>query len=185
MVIINSKKIPSDKKVYEFVGFMHSELSTMFLRELIIAKTWFEQKSKILFFRKVNEIKQNSLHEIQKLSWDFTLIRFIENMYQHKPNPKADFFIPYFLTFDKPFSEIIDLYPLKAILIINKLKRFHAIPLINKEEVFKNTNTESFFDKEMSTQRLLNRSKVRLDQVILKTEKELMNIIELKNKRSE
>lgn len=44
-----------------------------------------------------------------------------------RPNPNADFYIPYFITFDKGLSQIIDLFPLKTILSIKEIDLFSKL----------------------------------------------------------
>ena len=48
------------------------------------------------------------------MAWDFSLIHHLERVFGFNPNIKSDFYISYFLTFDKGLSQIMDLYPLKS-----------------------------------------------------------------------
>ena len=104
-------------------------------------------------------------------AWDFALVRMYEKMIVSRPIPEADFFISYFLTFDKGLSQIMDLYPLKAIITLGNgtIQTIHDVDEYINLEKYK---LESYFTDEMREYRRLNAEKSKPDHVKLTHELE-------------
>jgi len=131
IVIINNEKNTIEEKINELMKFMHDELNSIFARELVIAKEFFEKDTDIIFFNKVRNINKKTLPRLENMSWDFALMRFLERSLASRRIKKADFYISYFLTFDKGLSQLMDLYPIKAFVYFEKNNNFNVIPEIN------------------------------------------------------
>jgi hypothetical protein len=93
------------------------------------------------------------------MAWDLALVRLLELSYKSRPIIEADFFISYFLTFDEGLSQIIDCYPLKAILMLNKNETIQVISSIDKTELIKKYKLEKYFSHEARYFRNENREK--------------------------
>ena len=117
-----------ETKIDALLSFMHYDLNAIFGRELTIALKFYELDDSIVFFNKVREINSKTLNRLQNMAWDLSLVRLLETSLESRPDPSADFFISYFLTFDKGLSQIIDLFPLKTILTIKKNNFCQTIP---------------------------------------------------------
>lgn len=133
------------------VKFMNDKIKIMFLRELSIAVEYFEKKQ-LEFFNKTNN-KKNFFDAIDNMAWDFTIIRLLEIHFSSKPNPDADFFIPFIFTLDKGLLESIEMFYCKDFLILKNEKRTIPIPyksLMPKIEKYK-------LDKYFTVDASLNR----------------------------
>ena len=157
-IIYFNKKLDSEEdKVKALVDFMDNKIFLMLKRELIIAVEYFQKVKKLKFFNKANTDDTNELLKtISNMAWDLTLCRIVlEHNFTILPNKDADFFIPFFLTFDKGLSEIIDLYPLKAILYSgNDNYPMQAIPVIDLDNaILKKYGLEIYFTEEAINKR--------------------------------
>ncbi|MGB6328393.1 MAG: hypothetical protein WBF48_05665 [Halarcobacter sp.] len=131
IVIINYEKNTVEEKINDLMQFMHYELNVIFARELVFAKEFFEKDTDIIFFNKVRNINKKTLSRLENMSWDFALMRFLERSLASRPIKEADFYISYFLTFDKGLSQLIDLYPIKAFIYFEKNNDYNIIPEID------------------------------------------------------
>lgn len=145
MIMIAKFKITSKKEeklqlqFKYFIKFMDEKLKTIFLRELVVALNYLEydntnnkKEKKYKFFNKLNsEKKENIVHHIDNMAWDFTLVRQLEIFFSSKPNPDVDFFIPFIFTYDKGLIEILENFYCKDFLIFHKEKK--TIPIPNNE----------------------------------------------------
>lgn len=131
IVIINNEKNTLKEKINELMKFMYDELNVIFARELVFAKEFFEKDTDIIFFNKVRNINKKTLLRLENMSWDFALMRLLEHSFASRPIKEADFYISYFLTFDKGLSQLLDLYPIKAFIYFEKNNDYNIIPEID------------------------------------------------------
>lgn len=135
---IQGKQEEKLKKQFKyFIEFMDKKLKTIFLRELVVVLNYLEYENnkdknknkKYKFFDPLNsQEKKTLIRSIDNMAWDFTLARQLEIFFSSKPNPDADFFIPFLLTYDKGFTEILEDFYCKDFLIFHKEKRNIPIP---------------------------------------------------------
>lgn len=102
------------KKMAAFLEFCHSTLSTMCIREVAVARTFFSRGQNLGFFGKIQRRKDNILEFLRNMAWDMWHVRQLELAITLKPARHARYFFPALLTFDHKLIEIMDLYPLKA-----------------------------------------------------------------------
>lgn len=131
IVIINYEESTIEKKIKVLMKFMHDELNVIFARELVLAKEFFEKDTDIIFFQKVRDINNKTLPRLNNMAWDFALMRLLERSLASRPIKEADFYISYFLTFDKGLSQLIDLYPIKAFIYFEENNDYNIIPEID------------------------------------------------------
>jgi len=136
------------------IKFMDNKLHTIFLRELCVALEYFEKKQ-LKFFNPLNNRKSldKIINSIENMAWDFTLVRTLEMYFSSKPDPKADFFIPFIYTHDKGLLDVIELFDCKDFLIFHKEKRTVPIPINSLMPKIKKYKLDKFFTEEA----LLNR----------------------------
>ena len=98
----------------QFLEFCDSEMATIFARESIVARAYFERGQNLKFFGKVQANKDDLFWVLNGMAWDLWHVRLLEKAMTLRPAREARYFFPALLTFDKRLIEIIDLYPLKA-----------------------------------------------------------------------
>lgn len=149
IVYINKKENTFIQKIDKLLSFMHYDMNAIFARELIIASKFYELDDKVIFFGKVREINKKTIPRLKNMAWDLALIRMLEYSFKLRPNLNAEFYISYFLTFDKGLSQIIDFFPLKTIFTLEKDNFFQTIPYIEIINFFKQNNLdEKYYSNE-------------------------------------
>lgn len=180
MVIINKEKNSPKQKITALVEFMHSTFNAILARELAIAYNFFEndKDNKTVFFNKVINIDKNTTEKLKNMAWDLALIRIYEKTIVSRPLPEADFFISYFLTFDEGLSQIMDLYPLKAIITLGDgtIQTIHDVDEYVNIEKYK---LDSYFTDEMRAYRSQNTKNSKFDYIklIVELEEHLHSLI--------
>jgi hypothetical protein len=157
------------ERVSYLVKFMSEKMKAIFLRELIIAINYFYfenikdkdlksiEKDKHKFFNPLNgqsEIK--FFEELDGMAWDFTIVRQLEMYFSSKPNPDADFFIPFLFTYDKGLIEVMKMFYCKDFLIFHEDKRTIPIPAIDRFDMKKieEYGLSHYFTEEAISNRL-------------------------------
>lgn len=139
------------------IKFMDNKLNAIFLRELSIALEYFEKKQ-LKFFNPLNnrESLDKTIKSIDNMAWDFTLVRTLEMLFSSKPDPKADFFIPFIYTHDKGLLDVMEMFYCKDFLIFHKEKRTVPIPLNSLMPKIKKYKLDHFFTEKAILNRLNN-----------------------------
>ena len=119
MIVHERKDVPVKEKIKEIIDFMHSKLACIFERELVLAIEFMTISFGCGFFNKVNRGAKNVLDKLKNMAWDMTLLRYVEEV--TKTNA-ADFMIPFIVSYDDEFLKLLNIYPVKA-LLINKSDR--------------------------------------------------------------
>lgn len=104
-----------NNKLSLFLQFCDDEIASLFLRETILAKAYFERGQKFGFFGKIQKNKGDILVQLSNMAWDLWHIRQMEEVITFTPPKGARYLFPAFLTFDKKFIEVIDLCPIKSL----------------------------------------------------------------------
>lgn len=155
------------------IKFMSERLKTIFLRELMVTLNYLEydrkdnkKEGKYSFFNKLDsQNKEDLIHYIDNMAWDFTLARQLETFFSSKPNPDTDFFIPFIFTYDKGLIEILEDFYCKDFLIFHQEKR--TIPLPENEFDISQIETyglSRYFTEEAFNERMKNED-VNLEQI--------------------
>ena len=157
-------KLTIVQKMEKLLDFMDTELTTICIRELIIAYEFFKHDTKIKFFGKIQNNNEDILQDVRNMAWDFFHIRQLEENSTIKCN-KARYFFSSLLTFDKKFIQIIDLCPLKCIAYLDGIKQpmpFYDDNAMNAFNSFINEHTElnqRFFSNKAMISRSNRRKK--------------------------
>ena len=152
------------KKLSFLLDFMHDNLGFIAEREAAIACKFFEQKSKLDFFDKVNKGKHWNKEKLQKklqnMAWDLMIPRYIEIILSLLArSADLDGFFPYFLTFDEDLHQILELYPVRGTIYEAKSHQIIPIPDIDVYSMLNSNEKEKYF----SEYAIKERSKRRVD----------------------
>jgi len=178
------------EQVSYIVTFMSERLKTIFLRELVIAINYFyfenikdidlkkDEKDKYRFFNPLNGQDESKFFEkLDGMAWDFTLVRQLEMYFTSKPNPDADFFIPFLFTYDEGLIEVMKMFYCKEFLIFHQDKRTIPIPSINRFNMNKieEYGLSHYFTEEAMNNRLKNHI-VDFEKVFNELKNEFINL---------
>ncbi|WP_431225396.1 hypothetical protein ACQ86O_12040 [Serratia sp. L9] len=181
---LKSPRASLKNKLSVFLQFCDDEMASLFVRETILAKAYFERGQKFDFFGKIQKNKDDILVQLANMAWDLWHIRQMEEVMTFTPSKRARYLFPAFLTFDKKFIEVIDLYPMKSLAynVVNpRPMPFYSDDLINLFSPDQNNTTldiHHYFSEERSASRDARRHRVRaqLPEIVNRLEAELLQL---------
>ena len=126
LIELSSKKA-KEYKLAQLITYMHEELSTMMLRELIVCGDILFRSNQSRISGKLNSIQNhaNPLALIKNCAWDMSIPRALDALTSATPDhaPKIDFYVAEVLSFDRDVSDIINTTKLRAIAVHRPSKR--------------------------------------------------------------
>jgi hypothetical protein len=135
------------QRVRELYEFMHYKLSTLMVREPIIALWYFTEKIAPRFFRKVQPSCDDLPKVISGMAWDLMLFRHLDLMTTARSH--GDYLVPYFLSFDKGLIEAYDLISVKATFTSRRRAGHYPLWEIDPQNILKRAGVfdcvEEFF----------------------------------------
>jgi hypothetical protein len=102
------------KKITAFLEFLDEELASIFARECVIARAYFERGQHLPFFDKIQIKADGIFRALDSMAWDLWHLRQTEQALTLSLTREARYFFPALLTFDKRLIEVAHMYPLKA-----------------------------------------------------------------------
>jgi len=142
MIVHERKEVPLKEKIRAIVDFMHSKLSCIFERELVLSIEFMTVSFGCGFFNKVNRGAKSVLDKLKNMAWDMTLLRYVEEVTK---STTADFIIPFIVSYDDELLKLFDIYPVKALLINKSDRMSYTRPEKDIIGLLRNT----FEDKEL------------------------------------
>jgi len=116
-----------EHKLAQLVAYMHEELSTIMLRELIVCGDILLRSNRSRISRKLNSIQNHAdpLALVKNCAWDMYIPRALDALTAVTPDqaPHVDFYIAEVLSFDGDVSDIINTTKLRAIAVHRPSKR--------------------------------------------------------------
>lgn len=116
------------KKVEELCNIYHSKLYSFSHPMVEIACNFFKKKSEYHFFHGVQKGCKDIIKTLKNMTWDIVHMHVLERQCSIIEDG-ADYYVPYFYSFDKDFFEVKKCFDLKAI-FINK-KTHDYVPFYN------------------------------------------------------
>ncbi len=126
-IIELSSNRAKEHKLAQLVAYMHEELSTMMLRELIVCGDILRRSNGSRISKKLNSIQNhgNPLALVRNCAWDMYIPRALDALTSATPDqaPHVDFYVAEVLSFDGDVSDIINTTKLRAIAVHRPSKK--------------------------------------------------------------
>jgi len=120
-IIELSSKKGKEHKLGQLVAYMHEELSTIMLRELIVCGDILLRSNQSRIAMKLNSIQNQTdpLALIRNCAWDMYIPRALDALTAVTPDqaPHVDFYVAEVLSFDGDVTDIINTTKLRAIAV--------------------------------------------------------------------
>lgn len=102
------------------IEFVNNELGIFCEREMVICYFYFkhDQRTK-KFFKRVQANNKSIKETINGMAWDLTHVRVVERLYSILPEDYLKFGIHPILTYDKGLKEVLELNPVKKMVLYN------------------------------------------------------------------
>lgn len=116
-----------EHKLAQLVAYMHEELATIMLRELIVCGDILIRSGRSRISKKLNSIQNHPdpMGLIRNCAWDIYIPRALDALTAATPDqaPHVDFYVAEVLSFDGDVSDIVDTTKLRAIAIHRPSKK--------------------------------------------------------------
>lgn len=126
-IIELSSRKTKEHKLAQLVAYMHEELSTIMLRELIVCGDILLRSDRSRISKKLNSIQNASdpLALLRNCAWDTYIPRALDALTSVTPSQAShvDFYVAEVLSFDGDVSDIINTTKLRAIAVHRPSKR--------------------------------------------------------------
>jgi hypothetical protein len=188
LIIDLSTKKSKEQKLAQLVTYMHEELATIALRELIVCGDILLRSARSRIAKKLNSIQNNSdpLSLVKNCSWDMYIPRVLDALTAISPDQttKIDFCIAEILSFDGDVTDIINTTKLRAIAVHRPSKRNFpffdsdvAEWLGNRIGSKRMATISDFFSSDAFFDRATRRQPDSIQVVLEANRKELMRLI--------
>lgn len=129
-----SSKRSAQNKISELVQFMHNELSTMMIRELLVCADILFREGKSQMSQKLDGLqkKKRPFDELRNCARDLNMLRSMDQLTNSiSDNTNSSFYIANLITFDRDIIDIIQLTELRAIAL--RRSSSDAFPIYNQQ----------------------------------------------------
>lgn len=121
--LINKKNV--SKAFTNLIEFCINELNKTPLFELWLAWEFLNKPNKFRFFGPIAGLSKKLFKDISGMAWDLTHIRTMEQMATTRQF--GDFYLPFFVSFDSKFAELLAQTPIMAMIIDDKTEQVASI----------------------------------------------------------
>lgn len=108
----------------ELIDFCVLQLGKLAKFELKFAWRFLNQPTRTRFFGPLNGVSKDLTKALKGMAWDMTHLRLLETL--STKTTFDSFYVPFFVSFDEKFSEILKQNQLQMLLVDDRLKRMHT-----------------------------------------------------------
>jgi hypothetical protein len=146
------------RKLGEFVRFMDEEVGAISIFHVVLAEERFKGGHRAALLDHFTGGAKGLVRRARNVSWDLFHRQHLYQEAAYVP-ARAEFLVPYFLTFDKALATAFDLFPVKACLVAPNLgfpQTFHADAVENlmKTLIADSDHLSRYFNPEASARRI-------------------------------
>lgn len=125
-------------KFKQYLDFVQSRGEVYLEREALVAFEYFKDRSRVPIFNPINKggNPQPLLKRIDSIAWDFAAIRFLEEMFLTKG--QGDYCIPFLMSFDADLRTLMQMLPIKAVILDRHSGHTHPVADMDPLEYYKN-----------------------------------------------
>lgn len=112
-------------KLRDFIEFITDSLGKFAKLEAYIAWKFLKHGEDLRFFSPIMNPRPNMISKLKGMSWDIYSMRFLETM--GSESRMADFYLPFFATYDNRFRELFDFCPVQAVVIDREIGQMTTV----------------------------------------------------------
>lgn len=113
-----------EEQFSELIDFCVLQLGKLAKFELKFAWRFLNQPTRTRFFGPLNGVSKDLTKALKGMAWDMTHLRLLETL--STKTTFDSFYVPFFVSFDEKFSEILKQNQLQMLLVDDRLKRMHT-----------------------------------------------------------
>lgn len=146
ILLKKDENIDSKDKLGLLVEFSLKKLGFFAKTEIYFGWKFLKYNDNLNFFDPIQTLGKNSLKKIRGMSWDLFSVRYLGKLVgmNRSANRGADFYIPFFVSFDNRFINLLKVCPIRAVIIDEEMRREFIVHLDELEfmEDINNSITE-------------------------------------------
>lgn len=127
ILLKKNKDIEAKDKLRLLMEFSLKKLGFFAKTEIYFGWKFVKHNDNLKFFDPIQTLGKNSLKKIRGMSWDLFSVRYLEKFIGINRN--ADFYIPYFVSFDNRFIDLLKVCPIRAVIMDDETKRVTTVYL--------------------------------------------------------
>lgn len=134
--IQHQSKKSAKNKMKQLIKYMLEKTGIYYEREVIIAYYYFERSESVELLNSVNKggSQEQLFKKIENIAWDFAFPRILE--LQISMNKERAYYIPFYLSHDQGFKDLISLFKIKGFMVHKNKTKFFPISVLNTTEFF-------------------------------------------------
>lgn len=113
-----------DDQFSQLIDFCVLQLGKLPKYELKFAWRFLNQPTKTRFFGPLNGVAKKLVKDLKGMAWDICHLRVLEML--STKTELGSFYLPFFVSFDEKFSEILRENQIQLLIIDDRLKRMHS-----------------------------------------------------------
>ncbi|MEZ8365751.1 hypothetical protein AB6C96_11385 [Vibrio cyclitrophicus] len=113
-----------DEVFSKLIDFCVLQLGKLPKYELLVALQFLEKPKRVRFFGPLADVAKKIESDLKGMAWDISHVRTLETM--STITALGSFFLPFFVSFDDKFSELLKLNQINFLVIDDRLKRMHS-----------------------------------------------------------
>lgn len=121
ILLKKNENIDIKDKLRLLIEFSLKKLGFFAKTEIYFGWKFLKYNASLNFFDPIRTLGKNSLKKIRGMSWDLFSVRYLEKLIGM--NTGADFYIPFFVSFDNRFINLLKVCPIRAVIIDEKIQR--------------------------------------------------------------
>lgn len=124
------------EKFSELLRVLDEDICRMSIREIIVAYLYFKNTNSIFILANLRRLIKDSgdpIKTISNISWDFFFFRLMETW--SSDTSRGEFFIPFFVTFDKRLAGLNEIYPIRSVVYDDESKKMMSIPELDLSRI--------------------------------------------------
>jgi len=103
------------RNLRSFIEFQHEKLHMLMVDTFALAWEWFTSGPRSAICRRLQKNAPDPVKTARNISWDLTHMLYLRQQVVFPS--RTEFIIPYFLTFDQPLADLLELCAVKSCLI--------------------------------------------------------------------
>lgn len=123
-IIWLSRRHSPDEALRALIDFCVLQLNKLPKYELLFAWHFLSNPTKVRFFGPLSGVSKDLVKSLRGMAWDMSHMRALETM--STASNLGSFFIPFFVSFDEKFSEILKQNQIQILIMDDRLKRMHS-----------------------------------------------------------
>ncbi len=178
IILLRFEDIPIKEKIMKLLAFYNEEHYVSDMCNLILAINYFERKSNLLFFSKIQKGMKDSLKIIKNMAWDLRhYYRIIHSFAECRKENSIIF--PMIFSMDKRFNEIRILLRVNCVLVDREEEIVYPFYNMQKlNQYLSKAEQYNYLNLETAMQRNAKRSATTLRELTLKLENKVVDLLE-------